>query len=108
MVPVGVESLPGVERLPRVLQEVVTAQTGVARMQITHKPFDNVRVRQAVQLCMDQRRLLELAHRGKGEPAEHHHVAPSQPDYARSPHRSKTTHTPGNFWHRRGIPMAWP
>ena len=80
---VGVESLPGVERLPHVvLQEVVTAQTGVARMQITHKPFDDVRVRQAVQLCMDQRRLLELAHRGKGEPAEHHHVAPSQPDYA--------------------------
>ena len=83
---VGVETLPGVERLPHVvLQEVVTAQTGVARMQVTQKPFDNVRVRQAIQRCMDQRRLLELAHRGKGEPAEHHHVAPSQPDYATLP-----------------------
>ena len=90
------------------LQEVVTAQTGVARMQITHKPFDNVRVRQAVQLCMDQRRLLELAHRGKGEPAEHHHVAPSQPDYA-APLPPKQDHA-----HARqvtdggGYPMAWP
>ena len=54
-------------------------------MQVTQKPFDNVRVRQAIQRCMDQRRLLELAHRGKGEPAEHHHVAPSQPDYATLP-----------------------
>src|SRR2546425_4885735 len=83
---VGVESLAAVERLPHVvLQEVVTAQTGVARMQVTQKPFDDVRVRQAVQLCMDHRRLLELAHRGKGEPAENHHVAPSQPDYATLP-----------------------
>jgi peptide/nickel transport system substrate-binding protein len=85
---VGVESLPAVERLPHVVvQEVASAQTGVARMQVTHKPFDDVRVRQAVQLCMDQRRLLELAHRSKGAPAEHHHVAPSQPDYAILPPR---------------------
>jgi len=85
---IGVESLPGAERLPHVvLQEVITAQTGVARMQVTQKPFNDVRVRQAVQLCMDQRRLLELAHRSKGEPAEHHHVAPSQPDYAALPPR---------------------
>jgi len=85
---IGVESLPGAERLPHVvLQEVITAQTGVARMQVTQKPFNDVRVRQAVQRCMDQRRLLELAHRSKGEPAEHHHVAPSQPDYAALPPR---------------------
>jgi peptide/nickel transport system substrate-binding protein len=83
---VGVESLPAVERLPHVvLQEVVTAQTGVARMQVTQKPFADVRVHRAVQHCMDHRRLLELAHRGKGELAENHHVAPSQPDYALLP-----------------------
>ena len=83
---VGVESLPAVERLPHVMvQEIITAQTGVVRMQVTQKPFDDVRVRQAVQLCMDHRRLLELAHRGKGELAENHHVAPIQPDYATLP-----------------------
>ncbi|MBM3223949.1 MAG: ABC transporter substrate-binding protein [Candidatus Tectomicrobia bacterium] len=83
---VGVESLPTIARLPHVVvQEVITSQTGVARMQVTQKPFDDLRVRQAVQLCVDQRRLLDLAHRGKGEPAEHHHVAASQPDYAPLP-----------------------
>lgn len=83
---IGVDALPLAERLPHVIvQEVVTAQTGVARMQVTQKPFDDVRVRRAIQLCMDQRRMLELAHRGRGEPAEHHHVAPSHPDYALLP-----------------------
>jgi peptide/nickel transport system substrate-binding protein len=80
---VGIEQLAVVERLSHVvLQEVVTAQTAVARMQVTQKPFDDLRVRQAVQLCMDHQRLLELAHRGKGAAAEDHHVAPVHPEYA--------------------------
>jgi peptide/nickel transport system substrate-binding protein len=83
---VGIEQLPVVERLPHVaLQEIVTAQTGVARMQVTQKPFDDPRVRLAVRLCMDHRKLLQLAHRGKGAPAEDHHVAPVHPDYAPLP-----------------------
>ncbi|MGE3536802.1 MAG: ABC transporter substrate-binding protein [Candidatus Tectimicrobiota bacterium] len=83
---IEVSALPIVERLPHVvIQEVASAQTGVVRMQVTHKPFDDVRVRQAIQLCMEPRRLLELAHRSRGAPAEHHHVAPSQPDYAQLP-----------------------
>jgi peptide/nickel transport system substrate-binding protein len=80
---VGVEQIDVVQRLPHaVLQEIVTAQTGVARMQVTQKPFDDPRVRTAVRLCMDHRRLLDLAHRGKGAPAEDHHVAPMHPEYA--------------------------
>jgi peptide/nickel transport system substrate-binding protein len=75
-----------VERLPHVaIQEIVTAQTGVARMQVTQKPFDDPRVRQAVRLCMDHRKLLEIAHQGKGAAAEDHHVAPVHPEYAPLP-----------------------
>lgn len=52
-------------------------------MQVDQKPFDDVRVRTAVRLCQDHERLLELAYRGKGAPAQDHHVAPVHPEYAR-------------------------
>ena len=64
------------------LYETVTAQTGVARMQIDKKPFDDIRVRTAVRLCQDHKKLLELAYRGRGAPAEDHHVSPIHPEYA--------------------------
>jgi peptide/nickel transport system substrate-binding protein len=64
------------------LYETLTAQTGIARMQVDHKPLDDVRVRTAIRLCQDHRQLLELAYRGYGVPAQDHHVAPIHPDYA--------------------------
>lgn len=64
------------------LYEAVTAQTGVARMQVDQKPFDNPKVRMAVRLCQDHQKLLDLAYRGKGAPAQDHHVAPIHPEYA--------------------------
>ena len=64
------------------LYEAVTAQTGVARMQVDKKPFDNPKVRMAVRLCQDHQKLLDLAYRGKGAPAQDHHVAPVHPEYA--------------------------
>jgi ABC-type transport system substrate-binding protein len=67
------------------LYETVTAQTGVARMQVDKKPFSDRRVRTAVRICQDHQRLLELAYRGRGAPAEDHHVAPIHPDYAALP-----------------------
>lgn len=81
---IDVNQIDVVERLPNaVLHQVVTAQTGVARMQRTQAPFDNVNLRRAVMACMDQQKLLELAHRGKGAPAENHHVAQIHPEYAK-------------------------
>lgn len=83
---VGIEQLAVVQRLPHVvIQEIVTAQTGVARMQVTQKPFDDIRVRQAMRCCMDRQKLLELGHLGKGALAEDHHVAPVHPEYAPLP-----------------------
>ncbi len=71
-----VENLPGV-----VIHEVASAQTNVARMRVDQAPFDDIRVRRAVRACMDPRKLLELAHRGRGDPGEHHHVATIHPEY---------------------------
>ena len=83
---VEVTSIDVVERLPNaVLHQAVTAQTGVARMRVTEKPFDDVRVRQAVAACMDHAKLLEIAYRGRGAAAENHHVAPIHPEYFQLP-----------------------
>jgi peptide/nickel transport system substrate-binding protein len=63
------------------IHQVVTAQTAVARMQMTQKPFDNPKVRKAVRYATDPAKCLQIAHKGVGEPAEHHHVCSVHPDY---------------------------
>lgn len=81
-----VEQLDVIQRIPGArLYETVTAQTGVARMQVDEKPFDDPRVRTAVRLCQDHQRLLDLAYRGRGAPAQDHHVSAVHPDYAPMP-----------------------
>lgn len=68
--------------LPHVnIHEVVTAQTAVARMQMTQKPFDDPKVRKAVRLATDPEKCLQIAHKGVGQAAEHHHVCSVHPDY---------------------------
>jgi peptide/nickel transport system substrate-binding protein len=63
------------------IHEVVTAQTAVARMRLDQKPFDNPLVRKAMRLATDAEKTLQIAHKGVGAAAEHHHVAPVHPDY---------------------------
>lgn len=74
------------KRLPFVnIHEASTAQTAVMRFRITHKPFDDLRVRQAVAACMDHKEILDKAYKGLGQVAENHHVCPIHPDYAPLP-----------------------
>lgn len=81
-----VEQLDVVQSIPHAqLHEAITAQTGVARMQVDQKPFDDVRVRTAIRICQDHDKLLQIAYRGRGAPAQDHHVAPIHPDYAEMP-----------------------
>lgn len=81
---VSVNEIDVVKRIPNVrLYQVNSAQTGVARMQVDKKPFDDLRIRKALAACMDARKILDIAYRGLGEPGEDHHVAPVHPEYYR-------------------------
>jgi peptide/nickel transport system substrate-binding protein len=63
------------------IHEVVTAQTAVARMRSDSKPFDNPKVRKAMRMATDPEKTLQIAHKGVGAAAEHHHVSAVHPDY---------------------------
>ena len=81
-----IDQLDVIESLPNAqLFEAVTAQTGVARMQMDKAPFDNPKIRQALQACIDHKKVLDLVYRGKGSPGEDHHVAPIHPEYYKLP-----------------------
>ncbi|MEM1350768.1 MAG: ABC transporter substrate-binding protein [Pseudomonadota bacterium] len=49
------------------------------------KPYEDKRVRKALQMAVDNAVLLELGYGGRGIPAENHHVGPMHPDYAELP-----------------------
>ncbi len=67
------------------LFQVSTSQTAVARMQPLEPPFDDARVRKAMRLALDTRKILQVAHLDLGDPGEGHHVAPVHPEYASQP-----------------------
>jgi peptide/nickel transport system substrate-binding protein len=70
------KNIPGIK-----IVEIPSTQTGVIRMKVTEKPFDDIRVRRAVQKTCNAQRQLDIAHRGLGIVAEHHHVAKIHPEY---------------------------
>jgi len=74
------KNIPGIK-----VVDIPSTQTGVIRMKITEKPFTDRRVRRAVQLTCDAQRQLDIAHRGLGIVAEHHHVATIHPEYFKLP-----------------------
>ncbi len=74
------QAMPGV-----IVHDVTTAQTGCMRIQGDAAPYDDIRVRQAMQLAADNEQMLKTAHQGRGQVAENHHVCACQPDYAALP-----------------------
>ncbi|WP_457939360.1 ABC transporter substrate-binding protein [Mesorhizobium sp. 10J20-29] len=69
------------DQLDLVKSEVATAQTIVARMNVSQKPYDDQRVRQAIQMATDNDTILKLGYAGRGSAAENHHVSPIHPEY---------------------------
>lgn len=74
------KNIPGIT-----VKSIPSTQTGVIRMKVDKKPFTDPRVRKAVQKTCDVQRQLDIAHRGLGIVAEHHHVATIHPDYFKLP-----------------------
>lgn len=61
--------------------EVLTASAAVARMNVKQKPFDDIRVRKAVQLAVDSAKVMEVGYQNAGELGENHHASRVHPDY---------------------------
>jgi len=62
--------------------EVATANTIVIRCNQLAAPYDDARVRQAINMAVDLNELLALGVDGRGIAAENHHVATIHPEYA--------------------------
>jgi peptide/nickel transport system substrate-binding protein len=68
-----------------VKEEVTTAATIVLRTNLNHKPFDDQRVRNALQLAVDNATVLKLGYNDAGTVGENHHVCPIHPEYYELP-----------------------
>ncbi|MDX1608902.1 MAG: ABC transporter substrate-binding protein [Halofilum sp. (in: g-proteobacteria)] len=58
-----------------------TAGTACMRFNLNKKPFDNKKLRQALQKCCDIEAYPRLIFGGDTDPGEHHHVSPIHPEY---------------------------
>ena len=72
----AVKDVPGIA-----VYSVDTGQTFVIRMRADVKPWDDVRVRQALKKCLDRQKMLDLAWFGEGILGHDTHVAPVHPEY---------------------------
>ncbi|GAB4547627.1 MAG: ABC transporter substrate-binding protein [Ruegeria sp.] len=84
------EFIDVMDGLGYVKSEVVTMNTIVIRPnQLAEvdgkKVYADKRVRQALQMAVDNSVCLELGYGGRGSPAENHHVGPIHPDYYELP-----------------------
>jgi peptide/nickel transport system substrate-binding protein len=65
---------------------VGTARSRILRMRVDKEPWTDNRVRQALKVCQDRQKILDLAFFGQGIIAQDHHVAPGvHPEYAEIP-----------------------
>jgi peptide/nickel transport system substrate-binding protein len=67
------------------IQDTSTAETFVLRMRVDEAPWNDVRVRQALKLCQDRAKILEISYSDQGDLAIDAHVAPPHPAYCPKP-----------------------
>jgi peptide/nickel transport system substrate-binding protein len=81
----GFEQLDYARSLDGHLLSAPSAQTLCCRFQIDTPPFDDVRVRQALVLAVDNKAVLETVFPADGGLGQNHHVAPIHPEYFELP-----------------------
>ncbi len=81
----GPEQLPLAQSLPGKILAARTAYCLVLRMQVDVPPFDDARVRRAVQLAVDNSAVAEIVFAEDADVGEDHHVAPIHPEYFELP-----------------------
>ncbi|MGN6468446.1 MAG: ABC transporter substrate-binding protein [Rhizobiaceae bacterium] len=79
------------DKMDLVKSEVDTATTLVARTNVTHKPYGDKRVRNALQMAVDNNVVLQLGYNGRGTIGENHHVSPIHPEYYPLPKKTRDT-----------------
>ena len=62
--------------------EAITASTIAVRFNQSQEPYDNVNVRRALQMAVNNEIVLELGYNDLGTVADNHHVCPIHPEYA--------------------------
>ncbi|MER9725904.1 MULTISPECIES: ABC transporter substrate-binding protein [unclassified Mesorhizobium] len=77
------------DELGLVKSEAKTATTLVCRTKFTNKPYDDQRVRNALQLAVDNSAVLQIAYTGYGTVAANYHVAPIHPEYYPVPEKKR-------------------
>ncbi|MFD1983809.1 ABC transporter substrate-binding protein [Mesorhizobium newzealandense] len=81
--------IDALDKMDLAKSEVATATTLVARTNITHKPYDDQRVRNALQMAVDNNAVMQLGYAGLGTVGENHHVAPIHPEYYPLPKKTR-------------------
>ncbi|RWD65208.1 MAG: ABC transporter substrate-binding protein [Mesorhizobium sp.] len=81
--------IDALDKMDLVKSEVATATTLVARTNITHKPYDDKRVRNALQMAVDNDAVMQLGYAGRGTVGENHHVSPIHPEYYPLPKKTR-------------------
>ena len=62
-----------------------TAVTAVLRMRVDLDPWKDVRVRNALKMCQDREKILQLGYYGEGQLGIDAHIAPVHPEYCEKP-----------------------
>ena len=61
----------------------------MCRNNTTNKPYDNKKVRNALQMAVDNNTILQLGYAGRGTVGENHHVSPIHPEYFALPKKNR-------------------
>ncbi|TAN06268.1 MAG: ABC transporter substrate-binding protein [Rhizobiaceae bacterium] len=77
------------DKMGLVKSQVKTATTIVARTNVTVKPYDDQKLRNALQMATDNKTVLQLGYNNLGSVGENFHVAPIHPEYYPLPKKQR-------------------